>query len=428
MPARTALVWLTCLCLFLSPAGMARSFAADDGPRVSFLDRLRRLFGGEDDPCVFGAGLTLRQVEPGARDVVVPVRKREWERSVGGENAARLLVRQSLRGWPSRALAERRTLPAEQAAFLARLASDTWRGLDAFTNRENGLPLDNVRFAPGSVEVPDSRIGDYTNVTNVGLLLIANAAVFFAGLVIGQETVVPWLAFRPDRLLTQPWGLVTYMFVHGDFWHILLNMLVLFFFGPPLENQWGGREFTKYYFLCGLGGAALSFVFSPQVGLIGASAAVYGLMLAFAMNWPTAPIYIWGIFPVQARWLVAFLFVVSLVSAFGTSGAVGGGVSHLAHLGGIVAGFIYLKLDWRPGAAWKGLKRRLTARRRGMHVIEGPPTPLSPASTRRRPERTFRPDQDAEVDLILDKISREGMDSLTDAELKKLRERSRLKP
>jgi hypothetical protein len=88
-------------------------------------------------------------------------------------------------------------------------------------------------------------------------------------------------------------------------------------------------------------------------------------------------------------------------------------------------GFAYLKLDWRPKAAWQRFRRRLAARSRGLHVVERPSSP--PPHLARRREPAVRRDVDAEVDSILDKISREGMDSLTDAELKKLRERSRLK-
>jgi membrane associated rhomboid family serine protease len=255
-------------------------------------------------------------------------------------------------------------------------------------------------------------------------LIIANVAVFFVGLAIDQRTFTDWLAFHPDHVFTQPWGVVTYMFVHGDFWHILLNMLVLFFFGPPLEALWGGREFTKFYFLCGLGGVALSFAFS-DAGLIGASAAVYGLMLAFAMNWPTTPIYIWGIFPVQARWLVAFLFVVSLFSAFGSQG-MGGGVSHLAHLGGLVTGFIYLKLDWRPAAKLDRLKRATRVRRLAIvprdETEEEGQRDASPGSTWARVDERRLLDA---VDRVLDKISAEGMSSLTSDERRLLDEVSR---
>ena len=125
------------------------------------------------------------------------------------------------------------------------------------------------------------------------------------------------------------------MFLHGDLWHLLINMLVLFFFGPPLEARWGSQEFIRFYVICGLGGAALSFLFAPQ-GIIGASAAVYGVMLAFAITWPEAPIYVWGIFPIKAKWLAAFLFALTFISAVGGAD---GGIAHFAHLGGLVTGF-----------------------------------------------------------------------------------------
>jgi membrane associated rhomboid family serine protease len=105
-------------------------------------------------------------------------------------------------------------------------------------------------------------------------------------------TMLPRL--RARRHPVRPWTVVTYMFAHGGFWHIFFNMLVLFFFGPPLEARWGSREFAKYYFICGIGGAALSFLFAFHAPIIGASAAVYGVMLAFALNWPDSPIYIWA--------------------------------------------------------------------------------------------------------------------------------------
>ena len=95
-------------------------------------------------------------------------------------------------------------------------------------------------------------------------LLIANTVVFFATAVIGPELVFEWFAFQPGELILRPWGPVTYMFLHGDLWHLLSNMLVLFFFGPPLEGRWGGREFLRFYFVCGVGGVALSFLFQPD--------------------------------------------------------------------------------------------------------------------------------------------------------------------
>jgi len=252
-------------------------------------------------------------------------------------------------------------------------------------------------------------------------LLIANVVVFFLSVVIGPDLVNRWFAFAPSAVLTRPWGAVTYMFLHGGFGHLFWNMLILFFFGPPLESRWGSQEFLKYYFICGLGGVALSFLFVPN-WIIGASAALYGLMLAFALNWPNAPIYIWGIFPVKAKWLVAFLFVVSLFSAFGGSG---GGIAHFAHLGGLAAGFLYLKSDWRPGSTRK-------VRTGGVKVRRMAIVPREEAGKDARPgtesggDWTSRDDVVLdEVDRILDKISAQGMASLTPEERRVLDEVSR---
>lgn len=252
-------------------------------------------------------------------------------------------------------------------------------------------------------------------------LLIANVAVFGLTLLTGLGFAVEWLAFNPSRLLLRPWGAFTYMFVHGGLLHLALNMLVLFFFGPPLESRWGGREFLKYYVICGMGGVALSFFFIP-VTVVGASAAVYGLMLAFAMNWPKAPIYVWGIFPVQARWLVAFLFVLSLLSAF--DGTQGGGIAHFAHLGGLFTGFVYLKGTTRAGGGWSGPARPV--RRRRLAIVPQQEEPIDSAAPRRDDAAPAENKAlyDA-VDRVLDKISAHGMASLTPEELKLLDDVSR---
>ena len=258
-------------------------------------------------------------------------------------------------------------------------------------------------------------------------LLIANAAIFLFMWISGSAGFfVEWFAFRPSRILTRPWGALTYMFLHAGFWHVFINMLMLFFFGLPLERRWGSREFIKYYLLCGLGGVALSFVFQSS-SIIGASAAVYGLMVAFAMTWPDAPIYIWGIFPVKAKWLAAFLFVVSTLSAFGGGGD---GIAHFAHLGGLVTGFIYLRTDWRTPEWLRGRGGAGSSRpggRFGSGTTPGGRStgPQSSSGARRGGRRA---DEEAlldEVDAILDKISRSGMRSLTRKELELLNEVSR---
>lgn len=173
-------------------------------------------------------------------------------------------------------------------------------------------------------------------------LLLANVAIFF--LTASQFLDGSFLALYPGAILQRPWGILTYMFVHGGFWHIAFNMIGLFFFGPRLEMQLGGKSFLSLYLLSGLGGAAFSFIFARHGAVVGASGAVFGVLLGFAYFWPRERIYIWGILPIEARWLVGILAAVSLYSGISGSDA---GVAHFAHLGGFAAGYAYLR--WRKG-------------------------------------------------------------------------------
>jgi membrane associated rhomboid family serine protease len=186
-------------------------------------------------------------------------------------------------------------------------------------------------------------------------LLIANVVVFL--LTSTQALDWRYLALFPGAILARPWGVFTYMFVHGGFLHLLFNMIGLFFFGPRLEMQLGGRSFLNLYLLSGLGGAAFSFLFARYGAVVGASGAVFGVLLGFAYFWPRERIYIWGVLPVEARWLVVVLAGMSLYA--GMSGA-GGVVAHFAHLGGFAAGFGYLRWrrrkyfqQWKPMATPK---------------------------------------------------------------------------
>jgi membrane associated rhomboid family serine protease len=251
-------------------------------------------------------------------------------------------------------------------------------------------------------------------------LIIINAVLFL--LRWAFDPLVVYLGFRPADILVQPWTILTYMFVHGDFFHVLFNMLVLFFFGPPLEERWGSQEFLKFYILCGVGGALLSLLFWDQ-RIIGASAAVYGVMVAFAMYWPDNPVYIWGIFPVKAKWLVAFMIGLSVFFAL-TGGAPG--VAHLAHLGGCAAAFLYLKSSLGPtpfGPRPRPAKRAKPAPRVSP---ESATANLRRKSAARRAGSTQEEEQLLDdIDRILDKISERGMDSLTAEERIRLDEASR---
>jgi len=254
-------------------------------------------------------------------------------------------------------------------------------------------------------------------------LIIINAVVLLLTSMMSDQ-LSPVLAFVPADVLRRPWTVVTYMFVHADFWHLFWNMLGLFFFGPPLEARWGSHDFLKYYLICGLGGAALSFVVAYEHSIVGASGAVYGIMLAFALNWPDAPIYIWGILPVKAKYLVG---VLAMISFFSTFNGRQDGVAHAAHLGGVVAGFVYLRMS-KPGGPFSGLKKMMSRRR--LKVVQTDDTRTAVrTSTAAPPRRRGGTGEEEkllnELDRVLEKISTQGMSSLTPQERKLLDEVSR---
>lgn len=260
-------------------------------------------------------------------------------------------------------------------------------------------------------------------------LILANAVAF---ILLNWIQVIPWvrgtvayLAFNVAEVHKEPWTIVTYMFVHGGFLHLFFNMLMLFFFGPPLEERWGGKEFVKYYLICGIGGALFS-VFTLLSGeptpIVGASGAIYGIMLAYALNWPDSLIWIYAIFPVKAKYLVLFLGAISFFFAF--SGPTDG-IAHFAHLGGLVVGFVYLKKGWEVEARWAGLKKRM--RKRRFSVISGDAAAHGSKRSDRRESK--QADEEAQildvVDKLLDKIAAQGLDSLTPEERRFLDEVSR---
>ena len=147
-------------------------------------------------------------------------------------------------------------------------------------------------------------------------LIIANVIVFFL-----EQTVrglIPLLSFTPAYVLSKPWSIVTYMFVHdpNGITHILFNMLGLYFFGPQVEERLGSKRFLTLYGLSGITGAAFSFIFAPYASVIGASAAVFGVMLAFARYWPDVQILFFFFLPLQARFAVAIMAAMALWSGF----------------------------------------------------------------------------------------------------------------
>ena len=195
-------------------------------------------------------------------------------------------------------------------------------------------------------------------VTNVIVALVLQpGTLMYALLTLFPPAVVGLDQFYIPEVPFRPWTLFTYMFLHAGLMHLLFNMIGLFFFGPRLEARLGSRGFLGLYFLSGLGGAAFTFVFSYGSPVVGASAAVYGIVIGFAMYWPRELIYIYGIVPVQARWLAAFVVAISLYS--GISGS-DGGTAHFAHLGGLAVGAGYLRLrDRHLGKDLRDFQRRV---------------------------------------------------------------------
>jgi rhomboid family protein len=231
-------------------------------------------------------------------------------------------------------------------------------------------------------------------------LLIANAVMYVLSLV-GPD-LVSALMFVPAYVLMRPWTLVTYMFLHGGIWHLFFNMIGLFFFGPRLEVELGGRDFLLLYFISGLAGALFSFI-TPYVAIIGASGAVFGVLIGFAYYWPRDQIYIWGIIPVQARWLVAGMTLLSLWGGFGGGGD---GIAHFAHLGGFAGGYLFLK--------WRDLTSRGARFQRSMTV----PAARSADIQRWKniPREGLHEINRAELDRILEKLNVSGVASLTESE------------
>ena len=250
-----------------------------------------------------------------------------------------------------------------------------------------------------------------------GAVFLLQETIFYGG---GLDSL---LELRPAEVLARPWTMLSYALLHGNFLHILVNMLGLFMFGPPLEHRLGGRTFIRLYAISALGGAALSILARPITGdapIIGASAAIFGVMLGFVLEWPDAPVMIFPLpVPIKAKWLVIGFAVFSLFAGWGHWQP---GMAHFAHLGGFGAAFLYLRganLLARPKASpaerSPAVLVRPPAGEGGRHAAVSAPPPRRPADTAVRDE----------VDRVLDKISKTGIESLTSEERRFLDEMSR---
>jgi membrane associated rhomboid family serine protease len=201
----------------------------------------------------------------------------------------------------------------------------------------------------------------------VQALIVLNVAVYVLQVIshlFGSNVFELYFGLVPVRVTQELmlWQLVTYMFLHGGIFHIFFNMLTLFMFGNDLERLWGPRRFLNYYFITGIGAGICSYLASvltsadPWGIVIGASGAVYGLLLAYALTYPNRIVYLNFLLPVKVKWLVLIMGAISFISSVGGSEP---GVAHIAHLGGMAIGYLYL-----TGKGWMDKYRYFEEQRR----------------------------------------------------------------
>jgi membrane associated rhomboid family serine protease len=244
-----------------------------------------------------------------------------------------------------------------------------------------------------------------------------------------------YLALWPLGPHFWPWQLLTYMFLHGGFWHLFFNMLALWMFGMELEYTWGSRRFLIYYFTCGVGAGIANLLIAPLFGqaapTIGASGAVFGILIAFGMLYPDRPIYLYFLLPIKAKYFIAAY--IGLELWYGVTGT-NQGIAHVAHLGGAAVGLLFILAE-RNSFRFRRWMKRLD----GFALRRGPPQ--SDSSWRgeesdiheaqfydisggwKRDEKKEVTQED--VDAILDKISKGGYQSLTEDEKRILNEASK---
>lgn len=252
------------------------------------------------------------------------------------------------------------------------------------------------QIGPGSL----SPIIKYLLIVNGLVYLIQN---FTAAGLAGTFGLTPALFYREFPNYT--FQIFTYMFLHAGFFHIFFNMFALWMFGTEIEYRWGPRSFLKFYILCGLGGALMSLVFNPGLSypIVGASGAIYGVLVAYWFMFPDRILYIFFLFPMKVRWAIPLFALLNFMAS-------GSNVAHLAHLGGAIVGFIYIKTDWR----WRIIPNWLKSRRLKKKEIKI-------EKNRQKAEEIMK-----RVDKILDKINEVGLENISKEDRKFLEDASQI--
>jgi len=275
-------------------------------------------------------------------------------------------------------------------------------------------------------------------------LLALNIGVYFLQLtLVSPDAVFSTLALNPARFPRSWWTIVTYMFVHAWLAHLAFNMFTLWMFGPRLEHAWGTRAFVQFYLWCGLGGAVAHLLFAQHSAVIGASGAISGVLVAYALHWPDDEVYLFGVIPMKSRWLIAAMIAMNIIFALSPSS----GIDWTAHVGGMGFGWLFLKLYSLGGLdrvrGWVSSvpdesedmpravpRRRSSMRDRGRSVDEVVARSNAVVLRERKPLQHI-PKQETpqeyatRVNRVLDKISQQGIGSLSGDERRLLEDMSR---
>lgn len=262
-------------------------------------------------------------------------------------------------------------------------------------------------YSPGGFQVMPPAIKAII-ITNVIVFLFQNSA--FGPTLATFGALWPVGSHNSAGYSFQIWQPITYLFLHGSFAHIFFNMFALWMFGVEIENYWGTRNFVSFYFTCGIGAALINLLatYGSPYPTIGASGAIFGVLLAFGMMFPDRYIYLYFLLPVKTKYFVAGYALIEFISGLGnrTMGS-GSDIAHFAHLGGMLFGYIYIVIrrnEWT-------IKRIF----RNFSLPKKPKGPVLWQGGGKDDDTS-----EAEIDRILDKISSRGYDSLTAEEKRKL--------
>jgi len=262
-------------------------------------------------------------------------------------------------------------------------------------------------YMPGGFQVMPPAIKTLI-ITNVAIFLFQQSQIGPLLTIVGA--LWPIGSHNLQGYSFQLWQPVTYLFLHGSFTHIFFNMFALWMFGTEIENYWGTKTFVTYYFICGIGAAFINLLatMGSPYPTIGASGAIFGVLLAFAMMFPDRYIFLYFLLPIKTKYFVAGYALIEFMSGLGnrTMGS-GSEVAHFAHLGGMLVGFIYITI-----------RRNEWTLKRLMKNISLPKKPKGPALW--KGGKGNEEVSEAEIDRILDKISSRGYESLTEEEKRKL--------